>query len=431
MIIHDTLLVPNSPSLPSAMKGWIHISGDKIVSIGAGNYPSSSNPKPESTSLIDGSKWALIPAFSNTHAHSHSSLTRGSAEGLSLAAWLEVVEREQRRLSKEDAYIAALCTYAEAALSGTGSLIDMCLFPNAALQAAEEIGLKVGVAPYVADTKEFTPTLKETVGLLESYPPEDDFVRVWCGLHDLESCSDSQVRQAIEIAAHFNARIHMHCSESIKSTNMTKTRTGYSPVKYLLKLGVLKHPTHLAHCVWVDEEDCKILAQNKASVAHCPHANLKLGSGVAPVPMMTSLGVNVSLATDGAKANNRLDMFDVMKFSGSIHRGIHNDPQLLPPEKVLAMATSSGSEVLGLGSGRLEPGFNADITFINIDQIHLQPATPETIIPNLVFSARGSDVENVMIRGSMVVENGNLTRVDYHHILEQMKHSARKLMANG
>jgi 5-methylthioadenosine/S-adenosylhomocysteine deaminase len=413
------------------MKGWIRISGDKIESIHTGNFSASSDPQAKGYPVIDGSKWALIPAFSNTHAHSHSSLTRGSAEGLSLAAWLEIVEREQRRLSEEDAYIAALCTYAEALLSGTGSLIDMCLFPRAALQAAKEIGLKVGVAPYVADTKEFTPTLEETVKLLESASPGDDFVRVWCGLHDLESCSDSQIRQAVEIAAHFNARIHMHCSESLRSTNMTKSRTGYSPVKYLLELGVFEHPAHLAHCVWVDEEDCKIMEHNSASVAHCPHANLKLGSGVAPVPMMVSSGVNVSLATDGAKANNRLDMFDVMKFAGSIHRGIHNDPGLLPPEKVLAMATSSGSKILGLRSGRLEPGFNADITFINIDQIHLQPATPDTIIPNLVFSARGSDVEKVMIGGSLIVENGKLTRVEHHNILEQMKRSARKLMADS
>jgi 5-methylthioadenosine/S-adenosylhomocysteine deaminase len=429
MIIHDTLLIPNSPLLPTALKGWIHISGDKIISIEEGEYSPSTNPVPEDKTLIDGSKWALLPAFSNTHAHSHSSLTRGSAEGLSLAAWLEIVEREQRRLSEEDAYIAALCSYAEALLSGTGSLIDMCLFPNAAMQAANEIGLKVGVAPYVADTKKFTPSMEETVKLLERTPPEDDFVKVWCGLHDLESCSDTQIRQAVEIAEHFNAPIHMHCSETMRSTNMTKNRTGFSPVKYLLELGVLDLTTHLAHCVWVDEEDCKILAQYNASVAHCPHANLKLGSGIAPVPMMLSSGLNVSLATDGAKANNRLDMFDVMKFAGSIHRGIHNNPQLLPPEEIIGMATSSGTEILGLPSGRLEPGFNADIAFINIYQIHLQPATTETIIPNLVFSARGSDVENVMIDGSLVVKNGKLTRVDYYYILEQMKRSAEKLMA--
>lgn len=195
-----------------------------------------------------------------------------------------------------------------------------------------------------------------------------------------------------------------------------------------MELGVLEQNTHLAHCVWVEQEDFKILGQTRTSIAHCPHANLKLGSGVAPIPSMISSGIKVTLATDGAKANNRIDMFDVMKFAGLIHRGFHHNPSILPPEQVFGMATSNGAEVLGYRSGRLAQGYNADIAFINIDQIHLQPAQPQTIIPNLVYSAQGSDVDQVMVGGRILVQEGKLVSGKHDQIIEKMKLSARRLM---
>ena len=206
--------------------------------------------------------------------------------------------------------------------------------------------------------------------------------------------------------------LHLHCSETRFSVERTLTRTGRRPVEHLTHLGALANRTLLAHCVWVDEADRARLAAAGANLAHCPHANLKLGSGIAPVPELRAAGVSVALGTDGAKANNSLDMFEVMKFASLIQKGVRHDPAALPSAQVLAMATQSGARALGLPAGDLAPGMRADLTMVRLDRFHLQPASPDTIVTNLVHAARGSDVDLVMVDGKIVVESGIVQTVD-------------------
>src|ERR1700722_3430652 len=156
-LIRDALIVSTDNDRP--FYGWVEIVDGVIAGIGTGNAPAGADE------TIDGSDCALLPGFVNTHAHSHSSLTRGSAEGVELDQWLTIIEREQSRLTAEQARAGALATYAEALLSGTTTMVDMCLQPEAAFTAARDIGIRAVIAPYVADTKSFTPTLSETATL--------------------------------------------------------------------------------------------------------------------------------------------------------------------------------------------------------------------------------------------------------------------------
>lgn len=410
MLIRDALVVADAP-----FRGWVQVEGSRIVALGKHSPPGDSE-------VIDAKGGALIPGLINTHAHSHSSLTRGSAEGMALEAWIEAIIREQKRLTPEQAYIGALATYAEALLSGTTAILDMCLFPEAALRAAREIGIRAIVAPYVADSMSFAPTLKKTETLL------NEFSNIWVGLHDLESCSDAQIREGIALALDKKVGLHLHCAESRAWTERTRSRTGRSPFEQLEHLGAFAARVHLAHCVWASQTDCRLLAERRASVAHCPHANLKLGSGVAPVPGMHACGVRVALATDGAKANNRLDMFDVMKFASLLHKGVAHDPSLLLPNDVLGMATAEGAAVLGLPAGRIAPGELADLTLVAVDRFHLQPALPETIVTNLVHAARGGDVDTVIVGGRVVVERGRLVLADQDELLALHAAAGRALL---
>jgi 5-methylthioadenosine/S-adenosylhomocysteine deaminase len=321
---------------------------------------------------------------------------------------LAVIEREQALLSDEQAYVGALATYAEALLSGTTTIVDMCIRPEPALAAARDIGIRVVIVPYGADTKPFAPTLERNARLLEEVNDSNDRVRVWVGLHDLESCSDDSVRTGAALARAHGTRLHLHCSETRLSVERTKTRTGHTPIAHLLELGALDDHTLLAHCVWASEEDRDLLASAGAHVAHCPHANLKLGSGIAPIPDMRRRGVNVSLATDGAKANNRLDMFDVMKFASLLHKGITGDPGILPTQDVLDMATRRGAAALDLPVGAIVPGLKADLILVRLDGFHVQPCVPDTIGTNLVHAARGSDVSMVMVDGRVIVQDGRM-----------------------
>ena len=320
VLIRDVLIVPPLGEMP--FHGWVAVDDGKIAGVGRGLREADS-----SQSTIEGGGAALLPGFVNTHAHSHSSLTRGSAEGLPLERWLAVIEREQAQLTDEQAYVGALATYAEALLSGTTTVVDMCIRPEPALAAAREIGIRAMIVPYVADTKPFAPTLEHNALLLKGAADDTNGrVNVWVGLHDLESCSDDSIRTGAALARAYGTGLHLHCSETRFSVERTKSRVGRTPIAHLLELGALDDRTLLAHCVWASEEDHALLASAGAHVAHCPHANLKLGSGIAPVPDMRRRGVNVSLATDGAKANNRLDMFDVMKFASLLHKGVTGDP---------------------------------------------------------------------------------------------------------
>jgi len=426
VLFRDVLLVPNAPDAARPFTGWLLTAGNTIAALGPGEPPEGPVDR-----VIDCWERAVIPGLTNAHAHSHSSLTRGSAEGLPLEAWLRLIEAEQSHLAEEEAYQAALATYCEGLLSGTTLTVDMCLFPGAAIQAAQEVGIRAVVVPYVADTKPFTPRLDQTEQLLRE-GAADRRVQVWVGLHDLESCSDAQVGAGAKLAARHGVGLHLHCAETRRSVERTMTRTGRRPVEHLVHLGALTVRTLLAHCVWVDEAERRALAAAGAHVAHCPHANLKLGSGIAPVPELLAAGVNVALGTDGAKANNSLDMFEVMKFASLIHKGTHHDPSVLPADQVLTMATRRGAQALGVPSGALAPGMLADLTVVRLDRFHLQPAAPETIVTNLVHAARGSDVDLVMVDGRVIVEGGTVRTVDATAIRARTaKIGARLLAATG
>lgn len=422
--IENALVVPNDPDQRPVFRGWVLIIGDRIANLGEGPVPRGRCDR-----VINADGSALIPGLVNTHAHSHSSLTRGSAEGLSLSDWLDVIENEQARLLPEQEYVGALATYAEALLSGTTLISDMCLHPQSALRAAREIGIRAVISPYVAETKAFTPRLRDTERLLSEGPIDGERVRIWCGLHDIESCGNQQIRKGLQLADRYNVGLHLHCAETQALVALTQGRTGHRPVAHLDHLGVLGPRTLLAHCVWVDDADMRRLADTGTSVAHCPHANLKLGSGIAPVPELVGAGVNVALATDGAKANNRIDMFDVMKLTSLLHKGNKMDPSLLPADAIIDMGTRAGAQALGVDAGAISPGRLADLTLVCLDHFHLKPAVPETIITNLVHAARGSDVELVMVGGRIVVEQGRLKTMDQKMILARLVKTGEVLMS--
>jgi cytosine/adenosine deaminase-related metal-dependent hydrolase len=149
------------------------------------------------------------------------------------------------------------------------------------------------------------------------------------------------------------------------------------------------------------------------------------------VPDLCRRGVNVTLATDGAKANNRLDMFDVMKFTSLLHKGVAGDPTVLPPSRVLDMATACGAAALDVAAGAIAPGRKADLMLVRLDGLHVQPCVPETLITNLVHAARGSDVQLVMVDGRIVVEDGRLADGRWADLLARVRPVARDLLGIG
>jgi len=426
VLITDALIVAQGAGA-SPFYGWVAVRDGRVAAVEAGPPPAPDR----FDRVIPAAGFVLMPGLVNAHAHSHSTLTRGSAEGLPLEEWLPVIIGEMRRLTDEQAYCAALMTYAEALLSGTTCIVDMCLRPAVAARAAEALGTRVVIVPYVADAMAIAPTLAQNQDLIERYGNGSSPIQVWVGLHELGTCSDAQVRAAVALAQRYEVGLHIHCSETLAAEAATRQRTGRSQIAHLDHLGALGPKTLLAHCVWLADTDQDLLAQRGGHVAHCPQSNLKLGSGIAPIPKYRAQGINVALGTDGAKANNRLDQFDTMKFASLLPKGLARDATALPADHVLDMATRCGAAALSLEIGRIAPGCRADLTLLRGDRVHLQPVLPQTVVTNLVHAARGGDVDTVLVDGKIVVEGGRLVAMAEAEIARQALDAAKTLLAGA
>jgi cytosine/adenosine deaminase-related metal-dependent hydrolase len=192
-------------------------------------------------------------------------------------------------------------------------------------------------------------------------------------------------------------------------------------------MGISGPRAALAHCVWVDQQGIARLARQRTNVVHCPSSNLKLGSGVAPIPEMLAAGCHVSIGADGAPCNNRLDAFEEMRLAALIQKP-RLGPESLPAAQVLELTTLGGARALGLEAeiGSVEVGKRADLTIIDLDGPHAQPDEAD-LISRIVYSARASDVRHVVVDGRVVVKDGVLKTAKVDEIRRAANAQARRL----
>ena len=193
------------------------------------------------------------------------------------------------------------------------------------------------------------------------------------------------------------------------------------------ELGFLDEKIIAAHCVWINEKEIEALAKYKVGVSHCIESNLKLSSGIAPVPQMLKAGIKVTFGTDGAASNNDLNILSEMSTAAKVHKAVSGDPTVLAAKTALLMATRWGAEVLGLGeiTGSLEKGKAADIIIMNLDKPHLTPLYD--IYSHIVYSSMASDVETVFVNGKLVVANGKLCTADEDEIISKAREWRNKI----
>ena len=239
-------------------------------------------------------------------------------------------------------------------------------------------------------------------------------------------CAANLVKEA-ELAEELGLTMQIHLSETRWEVEKLLEEKGRSPVAYLADLGVLSERTVAAHCVHVSPDDIETLVEFEVGVAHNPVSNLKLASGVAPVPAMVEAGVKLGIGTDGAASNNTLDLLRDMQLAALLHKGVTGDPTVLPARSMIEMATIGGARVLGLDAeiGTLAEGKQADIVCIAVDGPHATPVFDPW--SHLVFAARASDVRHVLVRGKLVVGNRTLNTLDQERIEAQAMEFAQQL----
>jgi 5-methylthioadenosine/S-adenosylhomocysteine deaminase len=434
-LIRNGIVLPMTGRAEAVLDpGSVLVDGTDIVAVGE-VAALDADPRAVGAEVVDASGHAVIPGLHNCHLH--SGLLRGTAESMSLWDWLKsYVDPAHKALTPEIAAAASLHCYAEGLLAGTVSVMDMWRFMEGSAAAAETLGVRATLVPYVADgVYDWFETIDSNRRLLESHhTAAEGRVRTWVGLEHLMYCSDACFAQAVALAEEFDTGLHTHSSETIWEVQESLARWGRRPIEVFQQRGVLGPRTVVAHCVWLSDVEIELLARTGTSVAHCPCSNMKLSSGPARIGDLRAAGVTVGLGSDGEKENNNTDLVEEMKFASLLQKVTTLDPTAGDPWDVLAMATVDGARALGLGdvSGSLEPGKRADVVLVDLGGLHTTPllhGADLNVAAHLVFSASGRDVTDVWVDGRRLVAGGRPTTFDVATVRATAQAAAEELFA--
>jgi len=388
---------------------------------------------------VDCSGLVLMPGLIQAHVHLCQTLFRGLADDLALEDWLaKRIWPLEAAHTDDTVFWSAMLGAAEVLLGGTTAILDMetVRHTDAAFRALEQIGLRATAGKCLMDAesnpaglRESTDdALQEAVDLCERWHgAAGDRLRYCFAPRFVPSCTGPLLRAVSDLAERHDTVIHTHAAETPVELELVKRATGRDEIDYLDSVGIAGRRAALAHCVWVDGEAIGNLARAGTNVVHCPSSNLKLGSGIAPVPEMLAAGCHVSLGADGAPCNNRLDGFAELHLAALIQKP-RLGPDALPAIRALELATLGGARALGLESeiGSIEAGKRADLVVLDLSGPHAQPEQAD-LVSRIVYSARAADVRHVVVDGRIVVRDGQLTTVDSKEIRAQANRAARRL----
>ena len=357
---------------------------------------------------IDATGKALIPGFVNGHNHAAMTLFRGFGDDIPLERWLsEKIWPNEAKMTEEDVYWGTKLACLEMIKSGTTCFNDMYWHPSAISAAVKEMGIRSIISGVIFDhfDKEVAELTKTKLnGLLENKNDCGNRVKSALGPHAIYTVSESLLKWLYEFALANDILIHLHIAETKTEHKNSVKNFGLSPIKYLHKIGILSPNLVLAHCLWIDNEEIKMLADNNVKVIHNPNSNMKLASGFNfKYCEMRDAGITIGIGTDGCASSNNLDMIEAMKSASLISKAWRFDPIAMTAEEALACATKNGAEIFKINAGEIKTGKLADLCLVNLD---LPAFTPNfNFISNLVYSANGSCIDTVICDGKILMQN--------------------------
>jgi 5-methylthioadenosine/S-adenosylhomocysteine deaminase len=433
IILHADHLILMDESNTVIRDGAVLIGSDgRIQAVGEASTILAANPGVGVRQLENR---LLMPGLINTHMH--SGLLRGTAEGLPVWEWLQkFIDPMHRVVNEREAEIASYLCYAEALLSGTTTIVDMWRHMHGSAKAAQELGIRAVLVPYVAEhpDHDYFETLDTNEALIKQWHGgAGGRIQVWVGLEHMFYATPEAYRRAMDIARQYGVGFHTHSNESKFDVEETLRRQNMRPVEALEKFGLLEAPhTLLAHCVWLSDQEIEILAKQHVGVAHNPVSNMKLASGAARVQDMLAAGIAVGLGTDGEKENNNLDMFEELKTASLLAKLSRLDASALDAWSVCRMGTITGARALGMEAeiGSIEAGKQADLIAVRTDTPRMTPlltGSDGNLHHNLVHAVQGGDVDMSMVSGRILVEGGTLLTADLQDLIRDMNQAVPDL----
>jgi 5-methylthioadenosine/S-adenosylhomocysteine deaminase len=381
----------------------------------------------------------IMPGLVNCHTHAAMTCFRGIADDLELMDWLNnyIFPAEAKNVNKELAYWGSLLGAAEMIKSGTTTFCDMYIFEDETARAAKSAGIRCLIGEVLFDFP--SPNFKSTAEgiaytkmLVEKWQG-DALVNIIIEPHALYTCSKplltevKELAEAKRIAEDYHLPIGLHLLENAAEKKQLEEKFGKSAVSFLKDIGYLDENLIAFHCVSFTEDDIDLFASHGCKISHNPASNMKLASGVAPVPEMLKAGITVGLGTDGCASNNNLDMIKEMSTAAKLHKVTRLDPTVMDAKTVVRMATIEGAKALGMEkiTGSLEAGKKADIIIIGLNKPHLTPIYSE--YSHLVYAMSGADVDTVLINGKVVMENRRLLTIDEEEVMRKVREIAVKV----
>ena len=380
--------------------------------------------------VIDGGENLLIPGFYNAHCHAAMTVFRGLSDDVPLDVWLfEHIFPAEDKLNGDIVKYGTTLAIAEMLAGGIVSFSDMYFFPQQIAEAVIESGIKSNIARGYTSNENTTPEndikLHEMQKLVADFNGYDDgrIITEAC-IHAEYTNVDRCVRHMAEYAKENRLGLQVHISETEKEHKECIERHGLTPIAYFEKLGILDVPVCAAHCVYVDDNDLKIMKDKGVSVAHNPVSNLKLASGVMPIKKMLEAGINVALGTDGAASNNQLDMFREMQTALLIHKGVNRESTLLSAKQAFEMATKNGAVAQRrFDCGEIAVGKRADLVLIDLNAVNNVPIYDTYSM--LGYSAKSSNVLMTMVDGKVLYEKGEYKTIDIEKVKYEVKNISK------
>ncbi|MCM3443029.1 5'-deoxyadenosine deaminase [Metabacillus halosaccharovorans] len=416
--------------------GDIHIEDDLIKNIG----PDLTVQQPDK--IIDATGKTVIPGFVQTHIHLCQTVFRGQGDDLELMDWLKQrIWPLEAAHDEESIYYSAMLGIGELIQSGTTTIVDMETVRHTeyAFKAIAESGMRALSGKVMMDKGDEVPlplqenterSIRESVDLLEKWHNYDEGrIKYAFSPRFVVSCTEQLLREVQSLSEFYNVMVHTHASENRGEIDIVQKETGMRNIVYLDHLGLANNRLILAHCIWLDEEEKRIIREKGVHVSHCPGSNLKLASGIADTPYMVNEQVSLSLGADGAPCNNNLDMFNEMRLAALIQKPVHG-PTAMDAHTVFKMATIGGAKAVGMENeiGSIEIGKKADLAILNLQDFHTYPSYGVDPISRIVYSATRADVETTIINGQIVMENRIMKSINKKAILTEANHSIKRLL---
>ncbi|HEX6634403.1 MAG TPA: TRZ/ATZ family hydrolase [Usitatibacter sp.] len=387
----------------------------------------------EAREVVRLDRHVLFPGLVNLHCHAAMALLRGLADDRRLMEWLEkhIWPAEARHVSDEFVHDGSLLAMAEMLRAGVTCVNDMYFFPEATARAALRAGMRAALgiiavefpSAYAADPQEY---LEKGLATRDGYRGET--LLAFClAPHAPYTVGDETMRRIAVLSEELDIPIHTHVHETIGEIEQGLARNGMRPVERLRRLGVVGPRLVAVHCVHLDEPEIELFARENVSVAHCPSSNMKLASGIAPVPLLRMRGVNVGLGTDGAASNNRLDVLTEMRNAALLAKVTSGDAAMLGALEAIEMATLAGARALGLDDriGSIVPGKSADLAAIALDSVETMPCFDPA--SHMVYAAGREHVTHAWVEGRARLAERRLVGLDERDLRDKAAWWQRKM----